>query len=113
MHIVRLHISILPKSQQVHFPTLLNHLYANTGVNISDDELVSVSDVHYMGGIFEILAATPEELLANYLHFRMAAWIISGTTKAMRNYVSEFYNKVYGIAESNARYFSSAFFNFG
>jgi len=78
-------------------------------VNISDDELISVSDVHYMGGIFEILAATPESLLANYLHFRMAAWIVSGTTKAMRNYVSEFYNKMYGITDSNARYAEKAF----
>ncbi|CAL8113996.1 unnamed protein product [Orchesella dallaii] len=90
----------------VHFPTLLNNLYANTGVNISDDELISVSDVHYMGGIFEILAATPESLLANYLHFRMAAWIVSGTTKPMRNYVSEFYNKMYGISDTNARVYT-------
>ncbi|CAL8113994.1 unnamed protein product [Orchesella dallaii] len=93
----------------VHFPTLLNNLYANTGVNISEDELISLSDINYMGGIFGILALTPESLLANYLHFRMAAVIVSYTTKPMRNYVSEFHNKMYGISDTNARHLYRAY----
>jgi len=73
------------------------------GVNVTDQEHISISDVRYIGDMFELLQNTSVETLANYLHFRMASWIASGTTKNMRAIVENYFNVIYGTSQSASR----------
>ncbi|OXA51353.1 Neprilysin [Folsomia candida] len=82
---------------------LLDFTFRTAGTTISETQLVSMSDTNYMGNMFELLSTTPVEVLANYLHFRMLSWVVSGTTAAMRGHIHKYQRVVYGITEPSPR----------
>jgi hypothetical protein len=82
---------------------LLEYAFITSDIKITDAQLMSVGDVNFIGNIFELITTTKPELLANYLHFRMLAWVVSGTTKAMRTHVNKYQNEVYGLSGAASR----------
>jgi hypothetical protein len=89
---------------------VLEYTFRTSGAKISSSQLISMSDTNFMGNMFELLSNTSSETLANYLHFRMMSWVVSGTTSGMRNHIQKYQNVVYGITEASSRWVSHTLF---
>jgi len=62
-----------------------------------------VGDVNFIGNVFELITNTSPKTISNYVHFRMLAWIVSGTTKRMREIVTRYQKEVFGLSGSASR----------
>ena len=86
-------------SNRVDWLNLTNRIYSKLGspIKVSANELVIVQDIDYYKGVTQLIAKTPQRVVANYLGWNAVMSMGSFTTKKFKEVVFQFNKVVSGV----------------
>ena len=85
----------MPKSWLSFIQTYLNH--PNVKINVGKKEVIIIRDIGFVRNIGQVIASTPNQVLANYVGWRVVMESMKHLNSEARNLRHEFHQSISGV----------------